>query len=60
MAFEAITKNQIEKLLSPALKCVDMVSTEVMSIIKSTADGVRGRGRRERIRCSITVLSKIA
>lgn len=41
MAFEAITKNQIDKLLSPALKCVDLVSNEVMAIIKSTAEGVR-------------------
>ena len=41
MAFEAITKNQIEKLCSPALKCVDLVSNEVLTIVKATADGVR-------------------
>ena len=40
MAFEAITKNQIEKLLSPALKCIDMVSTELMAVIKNCTEGV--------------------
>ena len=40
MAFEAITKNQIEKLLSPAVKCVDMVSAELMTAVKNCADGV--------------------
>lgn len=40
MAFEAITKNQIEKLLSPALKCIDMVSNELMTVIKNCAEGV--------------------
>ncbi|XP_003386672.1 PREDICTED: dynamin-1-like isoform X2 [Amphimedon queenslandica] len=40
MAFEAITKNQIEKLLSPALKCVDMVSAELMTAVKNCADGM--------------------
>ncbi len=41
MAFEYITKNQIEKLVGPALKCVDLVSTEIMTVIKTTAEGVR-------------------
>jgi dynamin GTPase len=40
MAFEAITKNQIEKLSSPAIKCVDMVSGELMTVIKSCAEGM--------------------
>ena len=29
MAFEAIVKTQIEKLLQPVLKCVEMVSSEL-------------------------------
>ena len=55
MAFEVITKNGIEKLQSPAMKCVDMVSNELLTVIKNCADGVgremgrqRERRRRER------------
>ena len=44
MAFEYITKNQVEKLLTPALKCVDLVSTEVMTVVKNTAEGVSKSG----------------
>ena len=51
MAFEAITKNQIEKLLSPAVKCVDMVSAELMTAVKNCADGVRA------LTCSFEFLS---
>ena len=34
MAFETIVKRQIEKLRTPAIKCVDMVMSELMSVIK--------------------------
>ena len=40
MAFEVITRNQIEQLVSPALKCVDMVSSELLTVVKSCAEGV--------------------
>ena len=40
MAFEVITRNQIEKLVAPALKCIDMVSNELLAVIKTCADGV--------------------
>ncbi|XP_031560017.1 dynamin-1-like [Actinia tenebrosa] len=38
MAFEAIVKRQIEKLRSPAIKCVDMVMTELSNVLKKCAD----------------------
>ena len=50
MAFEVITKNGIEKLQSPAMKCVDMVSNELMNVIKSCAEGVKTGRERERER----------
>jgi len=34
MAFEAIVKKQIDRLRSPAIKCVDMVMAELISIVK--------------------------
>ena len=40
MAFEVIVKRQIEKLLTPSLKCVDMVSTELGSVVQKCAEGV--------------------
>jgi len=44
MAFEAIVKEQIVKLLPPSLKCVDMVSTELGSVIQKCAEGVSWGG----------------
>ena len=40
MAFEVIVKEQIDKLLQPALKCVDMVTTELGAVIQKCAEGV--------------------
>lgn len=40
MAFEVITRNQIDKLVSPAVKCVDMVCNELLTVIKTCAEGV--------------------
>ncbi len=40
MAFEVIVKRQIEKLLAPAIKCVDMVSSELGAVVQSCAEGV--------------------
>ena len=40
MAFEAIVKNQIVKLLPSSLKCVDMVSTELGGVIQKCAVSV--------------------
>ena len=41
MAFEVIVRNQIKKLMDPSVKCVDMVMTELMELIKITAEMVR-------------------
>lgn len=53
MAFESIVKGQIDKLLTPCLKCVDMVSTELGAVIQKCADGMekypRLRDEAERI-----------
>lgn len=38
MAFEAIVKRQIEKLRSPAVKCVDRVMSELTNVIKKCTD----------------------
>ena len=35
MAFESIVKEQIEKLKPPAIQCVDMVITELTTIIRN-------------------------
>ena len=40
MAFEAIVKKQIDKLRSPAVKCVDMVMSELANVIKKCASNV--------------------
>ena len=40
MAFEAIVKTQINKLLQPALKCVDLVSSELGEVIQKCGEGV--------------------
>ena len=40
MAFEAIVKKQIDRLRSPAIKCVDMVMTELTNIIKKCTEKV--------------------
>ncbi|CAH3034313.1 unnamed protein product [Pocillopora meandrina] len=40
MAFEAIVKRQIEKLRSPAVKCVDMVMSELTNVIKKCTDPI--------------------
>ena len=40
MAFDVITKKQISNLESPAIKCVDMVASELLTIIKGCADSV--------------------
>uniref|UniRef100_K7FA29 Dynamin-2 n=1 Tax=Pelodiscus sinensis TaxID=13735 RepID=K7FA29_PELSI len=38
MAFEAIVKNQIVKLKEPSLKCVDLVVSELATVIKKCAE----------------------
>ncbi|XP_033122065.1 dynamin-1-like isoform X2 [Anneissia japonica] len=38
MAFEAITKKQIKRLKEPALKCVDMVVTELNNVVRSCGE----------------------
>lgn len=38
MAFEAIVKKQIEKLRSPSLKCVDMVTNELTGVIRQNTE----------------------
>lgn len=40
MAFEAIVKRQIDKLRSPAVKCVDMVMSELTNVIKKCTDPI--------------------
>ena len=40
MAFEVIVRNQIKKLMDPSVKCVDMVMTELMELVKITAEMV--------------------
>ncbi len=44
MAFEAIVKDQIDKLLPPALHCVDLVSVELGEVIKACGEGVSDEG----------------
>nr|KAF6479707.1 dynamin 2 [Molossus molossus] len=38
MAFEAIVKKQIVKLKEPSLKCVDLVVSELATVIKKCAE----------------------
>ena len=40
MAFESIVKQQIDKLLQPSIKCVDMVSSELATVVQKCAEGV--------------------
>src|SRR6218665_2542166 len=40
MAFETIVKKQIEKLKTPALKCVDLVVTELTSVVRKCTEKV--------------------
>lgn len=42
MAFEAIVKKQIVKLKEPSLKCVDLVVSELTTVIKKCAEKVTG------------------
>ena len=44
MAFEAIVKRQIDKLRSPAVKCVDMVMSELTNVIKKCSTNVSDIG----------------
>ena len=41
MAFEVIVKNQIRKLMDPSIKCIDMVMTELLDLIKQCGNLVR-------------------
>ena len=45
MAFEAIVKKQIIKLKDPCLKCVDLVVTELVALIRKCTEKVNGAGR---------------
>uniref|UniRef100_A0A914W0Q0 Dynamin n=1 Tax=Plectus sambesii TaxID=2011161 RepID=A0A914W0Q0_9BILA len=38
MAFEAIVKKQIDRLKEPALKCVDLVVSELSNVVRSCAE----------------------
>ncbi|XP_077969374.1 dynamin-1-like isoform X3 [Styela clava] len=38
MAFEAIVKRQIEKLKAPSLKCVDLVTTELINVVRQCSE----------------------
>ena len=40
MAFEDVVKEQIRKLVQPAMKCIDMVSTELGEVIQRCGEGV--------------------
>lgn len=44
MAFEAIVKKQLVKLKEPSLKCVDLVVSELATVIKKCAEKVTGLG----------------
>lgn len=45
MAFEAIVKKQIIKLKDPCLKCVDLVVTELFTLIRKCSEKVNMNGR---------------
>ena len=51
MAFEQIVKRQIEKLVVPSLKCVDMVFTELSEVVKTCGLGVS-----ESLPCPLSLL----
>ena len=40
MAFEAIVKKQIDKLKTPATKCIDLVMTEITNVIRKCTEKV--------------------
>ena len=44
MAFETIVKKQIQRLKEPSLKCVDMVVTELTSVVRKCSEKVRCLG----------------
>ncbi|XP_071504287.1 dynamin-1-like [Diadema antillarum] len=56
MAFEAITKKQINRLKEPSLKCVDMVVNELNNVVRHSGEGMsrypRLREETERIVCT--------
>lgn len=41
MAFEAIVKKQVHKLKEPCLKCIDMVVSELATVIRKCSDKVK-------------------
>ncbi|XP_060069799.1 dynamin-1-like isoform X1 [Ylistrum balloti] len=47
MAFEAIVKSQIQKLITPSIKCVDLVVTELTSVVRRNTQQM---GRYPRLR----------
>ncbi|XP_033729665.1 dynamin-1-like isoform X4 [Pecten maximus] len=47
MAFEAIVKGQIQKLIGPSIKCVDLVVTELTSVVRRNTQQM---GRYPRLR----------
>ena len=40
MAFEAIVKKQIDKLKTPATKCIDLVMNEITNVIRKCTEKV--------------------
>ena len=40
LAFETIVKKQIQKLLEPSLKCVDMVVSELTNVVRKCTEKV--------------------
>lgn len=47
LAFETIVKKQIRKLKEPSLKCVDMVVSEVTTLVRKSANKVTRSADRE-------------
>lgn len=45
MAFEAIVKKQVIKLKDPCLKCVDLVVTELITLIRKCSEKVKVNSR---------------
>lgn len=45
MAFEAIVKKQVIKLKDPCLKCVDLVVTELVALIRKCTEKVKGKNK---------------
>ena len=41
MAFEAITKRQVQRLKEPSLKCVDLVTNELNNVVRQCGEKVR-------------------